>query len=149
MAAEPGQSPLRPIFLCSPSRSRCQESCDLIKYRDRILSQIVANAQSDMTRDLLQKFSSIPLLSFRYCHEPGMQSLCISMDCIGVLTKSQIPPIPAIHGTSPAAAHARPAAAGRQRNFVRGGRWAGATHGSRRRVGDGRRWAAAAIGGDR
>ena len=55
----------------------------------------------------------------------------------------------AIHGTSPAAAHARPAAAGRQRNFVRGGRWAGATQGSRRLVGDGRRWAAAAIGGDR
>jgi len=24
-----------------------------------------------------------------------MQSLCISMDCIGVLTKSQIPPVPA------------------------------------------------------
>jgi len=26
-----------------------------------------------------------------------MQSLCISMDCIGVLTKSQIPPIPGVH----------------------------------------------------
>jgi len=38
MATEPVQSPLRPIFLCSPSRSRCQESCDLIKCRNRILS---------------------------------------------------------------------------------------------------------------
>jgi len=34
MATEPGQSPLRPIFLCSSSRTRWQESCDLTECRD-------------------------------------------------------------------------------------------------------------------
>jgi len=38
IATEPVQSPLRPIFLCSPSCWRCQESCHLIKCRNRISS---------------------------------------------------------------------------------------------------------------